>query len=513
MKPPVLMLAVTALLWPLTAQAGGTLVVCDGESEPGTLDPMREFSEKNHTILQQIYDGLVRFNPDGRVIEPALAERWEKLEAPRYGMRFFLRKGVAFHNGEPFTAEAVKFSIERYVDPDIRFPAASFLSHIKVQVVDDYTVDLVTVYPDGLLLHRLAGFVLIVPPKYVRENKDGVLDLKPIGTGAFRYDTREPGKSIRLNANREYWMGPQYPKLHTLVFRFLLIQEQVDLLLKEEVDLVTELPGTLTRPVMESAVALVQKRETFWTIGALINNVPPSPLADLRVRRALNHAVDRADLIRYDVRGNGTILASLTMEGQEGHNPDLEPYPYDPAEANRLLDDAGVKRPLILRTHVRAESERAAKIIASHLKKVGVILDMEVFNDARVIETLNDPQEIWDFGIAGIPDPMCHSYFIQSVLLYSESPYALLRDEEFDRRLIEMVSQRDPMELEQRARELDKYVHDQALSLFTYQKIKTYGVRRHVRFTPYVSGMPYFFDVSIEPGVTDKLDPVLPSVR
>src|SRR5258708_3692402 len=86
------------------ASAAGTLVVCDDQTDPQTLDPQREFSEKNHTILQQIYDGLVRFDPTGRLIEPALAESWETDKMDGRRTRFHLRRGVKFHNGEPFTA-------------------------------------------------------------------------------------------------------------------------------------------------------------------------------------------------------------------------------------------------------------------------------------------------------------------------------------------------------------------------------------------------------------------------
>jgi peptide/nickel transport system substrate-binding protein len=117
-----------------SALAGGTLVVCAGAQEPATLDPQREFTEKNHTIVQQIYDGLVRFGPEG-TIEPALAVAWQRVEPLR--MRFQLREGVRFHNGEPFNAEAVKFTIERYLDPETGFPALSFLDSIdRVEIID-----------------------------------------------------------------------------------------------------------------------------------------------------------------------------------------------------------------------------------------------------------------------------------------------------------------------------------------------------------------------------------------
>lgn len=481
----------------LTAQvwAGGTLVVCDGIQEPPSLDPHREFTEKSHTIIQQIYDGLVQFNADGE-IEPALATEWHRVDPLR--MRFQLREKVVFHNGEPFTAEAVCFSINRYHHPDINFPAIGFLDSIaEVEVVDSHTVDIVTRYPDGLLLNRLAALVWIVPPQYVQEHGPEVLMRRPIGTGAFQFKHWEPEQHIELAANPDYWL-PKRPRLDSLVFRFVPSEKQVELLLAGEVDLVTELPGTLTTQVESAAHARVIKRESFWTVGATMRT-SDGPLADVRVRRALNLAIDREALIRFDVRGNGSILASLTMEGEEGHNPELEPYEHDPDEARRLLDEAGVERPLVLRTLVRAHTDRTAQILAAQFRQIGVVLDIEkVYSDAEVIRGL--ASEHWDLAIAGLPDPMAHSYFIQSILLFSQSPFSLQNDPTFDQKLVEMVQTLNSDERDRLGRELDAYVHDQALSLFTFQKIKTYGVKSDVQFEPYVTGMPYFFNVERQAG-------------
>lgn len=494
----MLYMGVLVLMAGQAATGGGTLVVCDDAQEPATLDPQRQFTEKNHTLLQQIFDPLVRFTPDGE-IEPALAESWEIVDPLR--TRFYLREGVRFHNGEPFDAEAVRFTFERYFDPEINFPALGFIASVeRVEVVDSHTVDIVTRHPDGLLLNRLAGFVLIVPPEYVREHGADALHRAPVGTGAFEFAGWEAGTQITLKANQDYWVEG-LPHLDELVFRFAPAEEQVEMLLSGEVDLVTELPGTLTTRVESASDTHVVKRRSFWTVGATMRR-DEGPLADVRVRRALNLAIDRAALIRFDVRGNGSILASLTMADQEGHNPDLEPYPFDPEEADRLLDEAGVERPLVLRTLVRAQAERTARIMAAHLARVGVELEIQaVYTDAQVIEGIASQE--WDLAIGAVPDPMAHSYFIQTVLLYSQSPFSLHADAEFDRRLIELVQTLDAEERERLGRELDAHVHEQALSLFTYQKIKTYGLRADVEFEPYVTGMPYFFAVRRESGVDE----------
>jgi ABC-type transport system substrate-binding protein len=102
-----------------------------------------------------------------------------------------------------------------------------------------------------------------------------------------------------------------------------------------------------------------------------------------------------------------------------------------------------------------------------------------------------------DLALGGIPDPMAHSYFLESLLLYSKSPYSLYKDPAFDKELEGMVATLDPIEREKKARQLNDMIYDQALGLFTYQRIKTYGVSRDVQFIPSITGMSYFADVEM----------------
>src|SRR5665213_3367808 len=117
-----------ALVRPAAAASTDTLVVCDDVQDPLSLDPQKEFSEKNHTLLQQVYEGLVRFDQDGHIV-PALAVSWERVEPLR--MRFKLRKGVRFHDGEAFDSRAVVYTIARYLDPATNYPGRGFLGPLE----------------------------------------------------------------------------------------------------------------------------------------------------------------------------------------------------------------------------------------------------------------------------------------------------------------------------------------------------------------------------------------------
>ena len=466
--------------------AAGRLVVCDDVRDPLTLDPHKQFSEKNHTLLQQIYEGLVRFDEDGKVT-PALAVSWERLDPLR--MRFHLRGGVRFHNGEPFDAAAVRASILRYLDPKTAFPAIGFLSSLKdAVVVDTATVDIVTAYPDGLLLNRLAGFILIVPPRYLADRGEDALAQAPVGTGPFKFEQWERGSKIVLKTNPEHWAhDPQ--AIDTLEFRFLPAEKQVEALLSGQVDLVTDMPGTATTQVARSGNAQVLKKASYYTFTGSLRS-DSGPLADVRVRKAMNLAMNRADLVRYDALGNGLPLATVTMRGQLGHDETLQPYPYDPDRAKALLKEAGYADGVRLKVFVKAQAERTFKIVKAQLERVGIHMEGEVVPDAAMLSRL--ASEKWDMTFGDCPDPMAHSFFIQAIVFDSHSPFSLMKRADFDEKLGRMVTTIDAEQQERSGRELDRFVYENALGLFTYQRIRTYGARSGLRFSPSVTGMPYF---------------------
>ncbi|MDD5657343.1 MAG: ABC transporter substrate-binding protein [Elusimicrobia bacterium] len=433
--------------------------------------------------MQQIFDGLVEFDPEAHIV-PALAVSWERLDP--LTMRFHLRQNVRFHNGELFDSAAVVFTFARLLDPAAKFPGAGFLQSIShVTAVDASTVDIVTRVPDSLLLRRLAWSVFILPPRAALQPGFGT---HPVGTGPFRFVSWQEEDGIYLEANASHWLS--HPSMPTrLVFRFMPVKKQLQSLLDGKLDVMTELPGTATLKVTVNPRTKVLKKATFYTVSANFNTTRP-PLDDLRVRQAMNHAINKAELIRYDLLGNGREIASLSMPGEVGHNPALKPYSYDPIRAQKLLQQAGIVLPLRLRTITKSQGLRAARIIATQLRRVGIQLEInQVTTDAEVLKDMSN-RDI-DMGIAGLPDAMGHSCFLQNIMLYSKSPFSLMKDAEYDRRLEAVMSELDPNRHERMARELDRYVHDQALSLFTYQQVRTCGMSRRIDFTPSSTGRLY----------------------
>jgi peptide/nickel transport system substrate-binding protein len=491
-------IAAAALLFGAPARAAGVstgsvvLSVCDDVQDPMTLDPQKEFSEKNHTVIQQVFEGLVRFDAEG-AIEPALATGWRRVSPTT--IEFKLRKGVVFHDGEPFDAESVRFSVERYLNSATGFPALGFIDSIeRVVIVDPFTVDLVTKYPDGLLLNRLAGFMVMVPPKYYREQPEAVLRERPVGSGAFEFSSWTKGKEIALTSNKNYWRRG-YPKIDELIFKFIPTDKQVDALLSGDVDILTNLPGTRTLEVQESSSSYVLKKPTFYTVAGNFNTAR-RPLSNKRVRQALNLAIDRRALVRYDILGNGREIGTLTLPGEFGHNAALKPYPYDPGQARRILKAEGYSKGLTLKVLLKVNAFRTGQILAKQLEGVGIRMELTPVADADLFAQLKNRDE-WDIAIYDCPDPMHHAFFIRSIFLAGTSPFSLAPDAGIDARLDKLVKTLAVDEQRAVSEELDAYIQSQFLALPTYQRIRTYGLRRGVAFTPYVSGMPYFYGVEL----------------
>ena len=472
-------------------ESPSTVVVCNDTQDPRTMDPFLELTEKNHVLLQQMMEGLVRFDPEGKVI-PCLAESWEQVDLLR--LRFHLRKDVEFHNGEPFTAEAVRFSAQTFSDPKGVYPGKGFVSSIdRVEIVDPLTVDVVTHFPDGILLRRFAGLIFMVPPDYYKKVGSQGFSDRPVGTGPFRFVRHVPGKEIVLAANRRYWR-PGWPKFDQLIFRFIPMKDQVQALLDGKTDVLTDLPGTMTLRVMENSSTQVVKKESMYTVTGHFNT-SKGILADVRVRRAIDHAINVQELIRYDLLANGVPMASLSFPGQVGYDATLTPYKFDVPLAKRLLKEAGVQTPVRLTMVTVPFGERTAKIIAKQLEILGLKVELSVYPDAEIFQAFQN--HTWDIGVAVLPSPIAHIAFPLTLMFFSPSPYSLHKSPEFDRLFLDAVTALDPVEQEKKFCAIVRYVHDQALGIFTYQRIKTYGVSRRVHFVPSVTGMAHFVDSTL----------------
>ncbi len=303
---------------------------------PENLDPTMNLSSIRAAVGASMFDSLVRRDADNR-LGPQLAESWKLLDDRTW--QFRLRKGVIFHDGEPFNAEAVRFTIERVLDPGQRSPNRANIAEVaRVDVLDDFTVNLVTRQPYAPLLNRLVDFP-IVPPKYTAEKGNQVFALRPVGTGPFKFVEFVKDDHLILEAFDRYWGGA--PKIRRIVFR--PIPEpftRAAALRNNEVDLVTTLPPNLARELDRVPGLKVDRVPSTWIIYLGLNAFR-KPLSDVRVRQALNCATDVDSIIKNVLDGNGRRLEGPLTPRMFGYAPGVKGYAPDPVRAKRLLADAG----------------------------------------------------------------------------------------------------------------------------------------------------------------------------
>jgi peptide/nickel transport system substrate-binding protein len=304
----------------------------DPAETPGLITPFM--------ILYAVHDGLVKPMP-GNAMAPSLAEWW-KASPDGLTYTFSLRRGVKFHNGEPVTAQDVKFSFERY-----RGVASKMLKErvAAVDVVDPQTVRfrLKQPWPDFMTFYATpaTGAAWIVPKKYVESVGDEGFKKAPVGAGPYRFVSFKPGVELVLEANEQYWRKP--PSIKRLVLRSVPDDTtRVAMLKRGEADVAYSVRGVLGEEIKKTPGLVFKPTLTTWAEWILFTEQwnPKSPWHDRRVRLAANLAVDRQAINQAEYLGAARVTSSIIPHGMEFAWP-APPYPYDPAKARALLAEAG----------------------------------------------------------------------------------------------------------------------------------------------------------------------------
>jgi peptide/nickel transport system substrate-binding protein len=482
--------------------AGQTIRFCPGTPAPtafnsatgayeegSSFDPFICAEQPCGELLHNIFEGLVSVS-DRQAIQPELATGWQRLGEVRF--RFTLRRGVAFHNGEPFDAEAVRFSLLRAAQA---YGATAWFPEIaQVDVPAPYTVDVVLRAPDSLFLYRLGQIGLILPPRYFRQVGQTAFGESPVGTGPFRFVRWDrTGREVVLEANDRYWR-PGSPKVKRLIYRYMDSERALDLLTKGELDVIRRLNPRKTTQFMETGTGKVVKAWLPQLVLGPFNVLKPgTPLRDLRVRKAINLAINREDLIRYGAIGNARLLAGYTVPGDPNHG-DLRPYPFDAAQARELLRDAGYARGFTLSMLVSNEvPPQLENIIAVSLRQIGITVTFKTASEAEFLKELYLPKftaspapPSFDVLLLSMPaGTIFHSGNVPMTLLYSRKPNeSAVRDPVLDDLYEQALRTYDPRKAGELWKKLEKYVHDEHLLLIGYQEKAVFGATKRLRFTP-----------------------------
>jgi len=316
--------------------AGGTLSFAAG-ADPDSLDPQNTQSNPGEQVNRMMYDNLVRFNTRMQ-IEPALAESWTQ-SADGLSWTFKLRKGIRFHDGTPFDAKAVKYFFDRVLGDDKPFKASLYTPFVQgAQVVDDSTVRVTLKQPFAAFLFRLAHSAggIVSPAAHQKWGKD--LTLHPSGTGPFKFVEWVKGDRVVLERNDGYWGGR--PLLDRVTVKTVKEDSARVLMLESgDTDLILNIPPEDIPRLRKDARFAVESIPTARALYVVIN-VKKKPFDDVRVRQALNHAVNREAIVKSLYQGNAEVIPSIVAPLQNGFAK-LPGYAYDPKKAKELLAQAG----------------------------------------------------------------------------------------------------------------------------------------------------------------------------
>jgi peptide/nickel transport system substrate-binding protein len=485
----------------------------------GTLRVVDFLAQSTSTLLNYA-EGLVNLDRDNNV-RPCLAKDWRWIDDRT--IEFKLREDVRFHNGEKFNAEAVKINWEQYRKMDNPRPFRFLVppDETVFDITGEYRVRFTFPEPDGLLFVKFQWFVQIAPAFFRHnafpENNWGYfLEPGPWGTGPFKIikgsnpwgTASEP---VILEAYEEYW-NPEYPRVKRVIFDNALLGDR-----SEATRLCTEQEGTvdivsLIRPldtlrVAESRFAGVIKSRDVTTLYGVFNmRKKDSHWQDIRLRKAVNYAINREELRRYGAKGNAYNLGGSLPPGSYGYVAELERYSYDTLRAETLLAQAGFDNGLQVQLITSKAWGLEARIIGRMLERVGFIVEIEILpldqlTLKRYIPLLEVPPEQQDWDIVIVPAIDMYGHTGASWMPFNSLKESEWRWVKYDPILEvmfrKMASTSDKDKQEEIIRQWVRYTYEQAYHLELYSPITLYAVNKEVNFIPQKCGFLRLKETSV----------------
>lgn len=488
---------VLASLFVAVIGAGGaqrSLTVAQGTA-PETLDAQRSTVQQTLNVSYHINEPLFQLDYATNDVTPLLATSYQALDDTTWEVK--LQEGVTFTNGEPFNADVVRYSLLRVNKPELNSPATIYVRPIAdVQVVDETTVRIVTDGPAPVLPLYLTR-IAMVPPAYVEEVGDDAFGQNPIGTGPYKLVRWVKDDRVVLEANTDYWRGA--PSIDQVTF--VSIPEtatRMAALQTGEADIVTQVAVDQARLLERAGITIapIPGLRLMMVAFMLEGEAGSTPLYDVRVRQALNYAVDKQAIVDDILGGYGKVLEGQALSSEYfGFNPGVEAYPYDPERARELLAEAGYTDDNALQLTLYGPQGRylrdseVLQAIGGQLREAGIDAEVEILEWGLFINRLlaKDFATAAFWGASTVPDADAWL----GAMLGTGAAYSVYTNPDLDALLAEgarTVDRDARLAIYQQAAEL---IHEQAPFIFLYQQVDVYGV------TPRVSGWTPSPDESI----------------
>ena len=489
----VLLFATFALSTPVWAAPTGTVVVAQGV-DPTTLDPMNHQESPAANVARNIFDSLLERDQDLK-IQPMLAAEMPKLVAPT-AWEFKLKPGVKFHNGEPVDAEAVKFSLERLVDPKLKLRGATPFAPIShVEIVDSLTVRIHTKAPWPILDTLVAGpGASILPPKYYRDKDMAYVAKNPVGSGPFKFVKWVKDDRIELEANEQYWRGA--PRIKKLVFRPIPDDAvRVAALQNGEIDVAVNIPPHLATIIANHNKLFLTTAPSVRTIQLMYYThqydaqnklVGPynGPVADKRVRQAMNYAVDVDQIIKTVLDGKGIRVATMLTDKHFGFDPQLKPIKQDLNRMKQLLTEAGfpggVDMVLNAPQGRYVRDKEVAEAIAGQLTKAGIRTTLRTFEWGNYLNNMGYVHKAGPVWLIGWGTATYDAETVYVPLFRSEKILSNYHNTDFDGMIDQAQTTMDSKRRQELYAKINKLWVDDAAAMPLYQQIDLYGATKRM---------------------------------
>ncbi len=367
-------------------------------------DPSVAFSLEV-VMLVSVYEPLVHYNPPGseELLRPALATSWEKSE-DGLTWTFHLRKGVEFHDGEPFNAAAVKYSIDRTME--MKKSAYYIWSPVKeIKVVDDYTVQFLLKEPAPIDLIASSQYgAYIFSPKAGEQGSEWFMQGQAAGTGPYRVESWEKSQQTVLSKFDGYWGGWEGKHFDRIVIKVVVEQStQVQMIKSGEADFASLVPID-SLPGLKKTSGVTVTTPKSWKNSMFLINTKKFPTDNPKIRQALSHAWDYDAVVNSIYNGLASVAEGPVPKTMWGHNPNLKKYEFDLEKAKQLIDESGIpKDKLKLRlAYIDASQEYAnsAQFLQANLAQIGIELELSpgpwgaIWEQAKNLDTAPNLQSM-----------------------------------------------------------------------------------------------------------------------
>jgi peptide/nickel transport system substrate-binding protein len=434
-------------------------------------------------VMHHIFDPLVGYEGPNYQPTPRLAESWRYLDDNTLEM--VLRRGVKFHNGDDFTADDVLYNYQVHRDTPTLGTTYVFEPVERLEKVDSHTIRFITKTPVASLLPNMAQIFFIAPRGREQIGADA-FGKRLIGTGMYRLATEwTRDQPVALVANDAYWEGPASPT--RLQFKFLREPStRVAELQRGTLQTTENIPlpqvDLLKRGANTDVAAAKGARIMYYSI-----NLTREPFTNVKVRQALNYAVDRDAVVRGLLQGYGQPHVGLFAPGWMGYAQNVEPYRFDVARAKQLLAEAGLPNGFEFEWQITdgvfLKDREIAEAVAAQLKQAGITARLRVLERA----TIYDNVYAGNFDVVsgqwpGTSDP---DRYLQWLFIRTGG----VKDAPEMAQVYQIMEEgRTILDLERRAQKyqaLNKLAYEQAFLLYVHVQDELYGVDKRAGWTPY----------------------------